>query len=44
MVANLADTACESIGANGLLARVGCYYHDIGKTVRPGYFIENQHH
>ena len=26
-----------------LLARVGCYYHDIGKTVRPGYFIENQH-
>ena len=43
MVANLAETACESIGANGLLARVGCYYHDIGKTVRPGYFIENQH-
>lgn len=43
MVANLADAACESIGANGLLARVGCYYHDIGKTVRPGFFIENQH-
>ena len=43
MVANLADAACESIGANGLLARVGSYYHDIGKTVRPGYFIENQH-
>ena len=43
MVANLADAACESIGANGLLARVGCYYHDIGKTVRPEYFIENQH-
>ena len=43
MVANLADAACESIGANGLLARVGCYYHDIGKTVKPGYFIENQH-
>ncbi|MBO1911133.1 HDIG domain-containing protein, partial [Microvirga sp. 3-52] len=42
MVANLADAACESIGANGLLARVGSYYHDIGKTVRPGYFIENQ--
>ena len=42
MVANLADAACESIGANGLLARVGCYYHDIGKTVRPGFFIENQ--
>ncbi|MER2089846.1 MAG: HDIG domain-containing metalloprotein, partial [Sporosarcina sp.] len=43
MVANLADAACESIGANGLLARVGCYYHDIGKTLRPGFFIENQH-
>ncbi len=43
MVANLADAACESIGANGLLARVGSYYHDIGKTVHPGFFIENQH-
>ncbi|GKV68047.1 cyclic-di-AMP phosphodiesterase PgpH [Sporosarcina sp. NCCP-2716] len=43
MVANLADAACEAIGANGLLARVGSYYHDIGKTVRPMYFIENQH-
>ncbi len=43
MVANLADAACESIGANGLLARVGSYYHDIGKTLRPGFFIENQH-
>ncbi len=43
MVANLADAACEEIGANGLLARVGSYYHDIGKTVRPGFFIENQH-
>ncbi|MBB4825758.1 putative nucleotidyltransferase with HDIG domain [Sporosarcina luteola] len=43
MVANLADAACESVGAHGLLARVGSYYHDIGKTVRPGYFIENQH-
>ena len=42
MVANLADAACEAIGANGLLARVGCYYHDIGKTNRPQYFIENQ--
>jgi len=42
MVANLAEAACESIGANGLLARVGCYYHDIGKTNRPGFFIENQ--
>ena len=43
MVANLADAACEAIGANGLLARVGSYYHDIGKSVRPGFFIENQH-
>lgn len=43
MVANLSDTACEAVGANGLLARVGAYYHDIGKTVRPHYFIENQH-
>ncbi|MFD1926528.1 HD family phosphohydrolase [Sporosarcina siberiensis] len=43
MVANLSDAACESIGANGLLARVGSYYHDIGKTIRPGFFIENQH-
>ncbi len=42
MVANLADAACSAIGANGLLARVGCYYHDIGKTVRPNFFIENQ--
>jgi len=42
MVANLAEAACEEIGADGLLARVGCYYHDIGKTRRPAFFIENQ--
>ncbi|MFC5732385.1 HD family phosphohydrolase [Cytobacillus gottheilii] len=42
MVANLSDSACEAIGADGLLARVGCYYHDIGKTKRPQFFIENQ--
>ncbi|MDN7240438.1 HD family phosphohydrolase [Planococcus sp. N028] len=42
MVANLADASCEAIGANGLLARVGCYYHDIGKTKMPQFFIENQ--
>ncbi|GIP61607.1 cyclic-di-AMP phosphodiesterase PgpH [Virgibacillus pantothenticus] len=42
MVANLSEAACESVGANGLLARVGAYYHDLGKTVRPHYFIENQ--
>lgn len=42
MVANIADSACEAVGANGLLARVASYYHDIGKTVRPNFFIENQ--
>lgn len=42
MVGNLAESACEAIGADGLLARVGCYYHDIGKTKRPQFFIENQ--
>ena len=42
MVANLSEAACEAIDANGLLARVGCYYHDIGKTKRPHFFIENQ--
>lgn len=42
MVANLSETACEAIGARGLLARVGAYFHDIGKTVQPHYFIENQ--
>lgn len=41
-VANLAESACEAVGANGLLARVGAYYHDIGKTKRPHFFIENQ--
>ncbi len=42
MVANLAEASCEAIGADGLLARVGCYYHDVGKTRRPTFFIENQ--
>src|SRR5699024_3275075 len=42
MVANLSESACEAIGANGLLARVASYYHDVGKTVKPHYFIENQ--
>ncbi|WP_010303380.1 HD family phosphohydrolase [Kurthia senegalensis] len=42
MVANLAEAACEEVGADGLLARVGCYYHDIGKTKHPGFFVENQ--
>lgn len=41
-VANLAEAASHAIGANGLLARVGTYYHDIGKLVKPQFFIENQ--
>ncbi|MEN1934815.1 HD family phosphohydrolase [Paenibacillus sp. 102] len=42
MVANLSEAACEAVGANGVLARVGAYYHDIGKTLQPHFFIENQ--
>lgn len=42
IVANMAERAAELIGADPLLARVGAYYHDIGKTVRPYFFIENQ--
>jgi putative nucleotidyltransferase with HDIG domain len=42
VVGNLSEAACESIGENGLLARVGSYYHDLGKTKRPHFFIENQ--
>jgi putative nucleotidyltransferase with HDIG domain len=42
MVANLAESACQEIGANALLARVGSYYHDIGKMEQPSYFVENQ--
>lgn len=42
MVANLSEAACEAIGGNGLLARVASYYHDLGKTKKPHYFIENQ--
>jgi putative nucleotidyltransferase with HDIG domain len=42
MVGNLAEAAAESIGADGLLCRVGAFYHDVGKTKRPSYFIENQ--
>jgi putative nucleotidyltransferase with HDIG domain len=41
-VANLAEAVCNAIGANALLARVGVYYHDIGKIAKPQYFIENQ--
>ncbi len=42
MVGNLAQAAADAIGANGLLARVGAYYHDLGKTRAPRYFAENQ--
>lgn len=41
MVAQLAENACKEIGANALLARVGAYYHDIGKMEHPEYFTEN---
>jgi putative nucleotidyltransferase with HDIG domain len=41
MVGTLAEAAAESVGANALLCRVGSYYHDIGKTRHPAYFIEN---
>ena len=44
LVGNLAEAACETIGANSLLARVGSYYHDIGKMEKPEYFSENQAH
>jgi len=42
MVAQLAENACKRIGANSLVARVGAYYHDIGKIDHPEYFVENQ--
>ena len=42
VVANLAEAAAEAVGANALLVRVGAYYHDIGKLIRPLYFKENQ--
>src|SRR4029434_9376705 len=42
-MANLCEVACNAIQANGLLARVGCYYHDVGKLVGPLYFADNQH-
>lgn len=41
-VANLAEAAATAIGADGLLCRVGLYYHDIGKVLKPHYFVENQ--
>jgi cyclic-di-AMP phosphodiesterase PgpH len=42
MVGSLAEAAAEAISANALLARVGSYFHDIGKTVKTQYYVENQ--
>ncbi len=39
---SIAESAAEAIGANAILARVGAYYHDIGKSLKPEYFVENQ--
>jgi len=41
-MASICEAACSAIGANGLLARIGCYYHDVGKLQRPQFFAENQ--
>lgn len=42
LVGSIAEAAAEAIDRNGLLCRVGAYYHDIGKINKPGYFIENE--
>jgi putative nucleotidyltransferase with HDIG domain len=42
IVGNLAERAADAIGADSLLVRVGCYYHDIGKLLQPGFYVENQ--
>jgi putative nucleotidyltransferase with HDIG domain len=42
LVGALGESAAEAVGANGLLARAGAYYHDIGKLNKPEYFVENQ--
>jgi hypothetical protein len=42
IVGNLAERAADLIGADSLLVRVGCYFHDIGKIAKPEYYIENQ--
>jgi len=41
-MANLTEAACNAIGADGLLGRVGSYYHDVGKLRKPQHFVENQ--
>jgi cyclic-di-AMP phosphodiesterase PgpH len=42
IMGNLSEAAAKEIGANQILTRVGCYYHDIGKIANPDYFVENQ--
>ncbi len=42
VVSNMVEAAAEPVGANALLAKVSAYYHDLGKTKKPQYFIENQ--
>jgi putative nucleotidyltransferase with HDIG domain len=42
LVGNLAEAAAQAVGANSLLARVGSYYHDVGKLDKAEYFVENQ--
>jgi putative nucleotidyltransferase with HDIG domain len=42
LIGSISEAAAEAIGRNGLLCRVGSYYHDIGKINKPGYFVENQ--
>jgi len=41
LIGTIAESAAEAIGANGLLCRVGSYYHDVGKINKPSYFVEN---
>ncbi|MBN2136232.1 MAG: HDIG domain-containing protein [Sedimentisphaerales bacterium] len=42
MIGSISEAAAEAVGRNGLLCRVGAYYHDIGKLNKPGYFVENE--
>lgn len=42
VIGQMGEAAADAIGANGLLVRVGAYYHDIGKMKKPAYFVENQ--
>jgi putative nucleotidyltransferase with HDIG domain len=42
IVGNLAERAADAVGADSSLVRVGCYYHDVGKLLQPGFYVENQ--